>query len=70
MALGNRISEGANAIYDGVEAHCEEFIGKESGANGMAEELETMGEFDREWLHSLISRVGCDGVGDNGGWWR
>ena len=57
MVIGDRVSEGGNAICDVVEAFGEQLVGKECRAHWMDEEVEILGEFNRELLCDLISRL-------------
>ncbi len=43
-------------LFDG-DAFGEEFVGKCSGADGVSEEEEAMGEFDKDSRRGYVSRV-------------
>jgi hypothetical protein len=69
LLVRDGVVEGNDAfLYDG-DAFGEEFVGKCNGANGVSEEAEAVGEFDRDSKRGCVSRVGscqkcCNCVGN------
>ncbi len=58
LLVRDEVVEGNDALFYNSDAFGEEFVGKCSGADGVSEEVEAVGEFDRESRHGCVSRVG------------
>jgi hypothetical protein len=58
LLVRDGVVEGNDALFYNGNAFGEEFVGKCSRANGVSEEAEAVGEFDRDSRRSCVSRVG------------
>ncbi len=58
LLVRDGVVEGNDAFFYDGDAFGEEFVDKCSGADGVSEEAEAVGEFDRDSRHGCVSRVG------------